>query len=138
LTLAHGQAELVRAVMEGVTLSLYEAYEALVESGEKPERLLLAGGGARSRLWQEMVADIFGLPLQLLRISEHAALGAAWLAGSGAGLFALDSISPDWAGYGALIEPDLTLRETYQELLAIFRQAYQVHREDFGRLGVFH
>jgi sugar (pentulose or hexulose) kinase len=85
-----------------------------------------------------MVADIFGLPLQPLRISEHAALGAAWLAGSGAGLVALDSIAPDWAGYGPLIEPDLTLRETYQELLAIFRQAYQVHREDFGRLGVFH
>jgi xylulokinase len=138
LTLAHGQAELVRAVMEGVTLSLYEAYLALVESGEKPERILLAGGGARSPLWQQMVADVFGLPLQPLRVTEHSALGAAWLAGSGAGLFALDSVLPDWVECGPEIEPDFARWEKYQELLPIFRRAYSVHREDFARLRAFH
>jgi xylulokinase len=45
LTLRHGQGELVRAVLEGVTLSLYEAYSVLTETGGPPETLILAGGG---------------------------------------------------------------------------------------------
>jgi xylulokinase len=134
LTLAHGRAEMVRAIMEGVTLSLYEAFRALVESIANPERILLAGGGARSRLWQQMVADVFGLPLRPLGGTEHSALGAAWLAGLGTGLISLDAMAPDASKYGPMIEPDLTRRETYQELLAIFRRAYRIHSEDFARL----
>jgi xylulokinase len=124
LSLAHGQPELVRAVMEGVTLSLYDAYCALADTDTSPKRIILAGGGARSRLWQQMVADVFGLPVWPLRVAEQSALGAAWLAGVGVGLFAVDSVSPGWAGLGTSIDPDPAHHERYLELLELFRRAY--------------
>jgi xylulokinase len=134
LTLQHGRAELVRAVMEGVTFSLYEAYRVIVESGERPQRIILAGGGARSPLWRQMVADVFALPVQNLRLTEGSALGAIILAGAGAGLFDAIETSEKWASYDAPIEPDLKAHMRYMEILEIFRSAYSQNRPDFQRL----
>ena len=66
LTLQHGQGELVRAVMEGVAFGAYDAYDILRELGARAETVILAGGGARSTLWRQIVADIFGKPVQVL------------------------------------------------------------------------
>ncbi|MEZ4583286.1 MAG: FGGY-family carbohydrate kinase [Caldilineaceae bacterium] len=80
LTLRHGQAELVRAVMEGVTLGCADAFAVLAELGAQPEHVILAGGGARSALWQQLVADVFGLPVRPLQVADQSAAGAALLA----------------------------------------------------------
>ena len=61
--------------------------QALAELGAAPQRLVMAGGGARSRLWQQIVADVFGLPVQRLAVADQSAMGAALLAGAGIGLF---------------------------------------------------
>jgi xylulokinase len=134
LTLQHGRAELVRAVMEGVTFSLYEAYRVIVESGERPQRIILAGGGARSPLWRQMVADVFALPVQNLRLTEGSALGATILAGAGAGLYDAIETSAKWASYDPLIEPNLPAHMGYMEILEVFRSAYRQNRPDFQRL----
>ncbi len=134
LTLQHGRAELVRALMEGVTFSLYEAYQVLIESGERPQRIILAGGGARSRLWRQMVADVFALPVQHLQLTEGSALGAAILAGTGAGLFEASQASQKWASYEPLIDPNLQAHARYMDILEIFRSAYRQNRLDFQRL----
>jgi xylulokinase len=134
LTLQHGRAELVRAVMEGVTFSLYEAYQVIIESGERPQRIILAGGGARSPLWRHMVADVFALPVQHLQISDGSALGAAILAGAGTGLFEAGEASLKWASYDAPIEPDLKAHTVYMEILEIFRSAYRQNQPGFQRL----
>jgi xylulokinase len=137
LTLQHGRPELVRAVMEGVTLACYDAYSVLAELGARPERVMLAGGGARSRLWQQMIADVFGLPVQRLEVAEQSAVGAAMLAGAGMGLFEAGETARAWAGYGAPVEPDYQRHNRYHELLPLFRDAYQKHRADFSRLADF-
>jgi xylulokinase len=111
--------------MEGVTFSLYEAYLVMVEVGIQPERLILAGGGARSRLWQQMVADVFGLPVAKLCIEEQSALGAALLAGAGIGLFDITEASQKWAKYDALTDPNLTDRAKYFKILSLYRSIYQ-------------
>jgi xylulokinase len=134
LTLQHGRAELVRALMEGVTFSLYEAYRVIIESGERPQRIILAGGGARSPLWRRMVADVFALPAQHLQLTEGSALGAAILAGAGIGLLEATGASQEWARYDPPIEPDLQAHARYMEILEIFRNAYSAHREDFRLL----
>ena len=134
LTLQHGRAELVRALMEGVTFSLYEAYQVIIESGERPQRIILAGGGAHSRLWRQMVADVFALPVQHLQLTEGSALGAAILAGAGIGLFEATGASQEWARYGPPIEPDLRAHAIYMEILEIFRSAYRQNVLDFHRL----
>lgn len=128
LTIRHKRADLIRSVMEGVTFSLYEAYLVLVEAGIQPERIILAGGGARSRLWQQMVADVFGLPVAKLRIEEQSALGAALMAGAGMGLFDLTETSQLWAAYDAPTDPDFTDREKYLGMLTLFRSIYQNYK----------
>jgi xylulokinase len=135
LTLGHGRGELVRAVLEGVAFSCYEAYRILIEAGGKPERLVLAGGGARSRLWRQIVADVFGLPVVRLKTSEQSAAGAALLAGSGSGHFSLEQKAREWARYGEPLEPDLSRHAYYQELGELFRRAYLDNQENFRRLS---
>jgi xylulokinase len=134
LTASHGRAELVRAVLEGVALACYDAYQVLAEMGARPGRLVMAGGGARSQLWQQIVADVFGLPVRRLRVGEQSALGAVLLAGGGAGFFDPGSTAPTWAAYGPPVEPDGQRHAFYQALLALFRSAYQKHRQDFCQL----
>jgi len=134
LTASHGRAELVRAVLEGVALACYDAYQVLAEMGARPERLVMAGGGARSQLWQQIVADVFGLPVRRLRVGEQSALGAVLLAGGGVGLFDPGSTAPTWAAYGPPVEPDGQRHAFYQALLTLFRSAYQKHRQDFCQL----
>jgi xylulokinase len=120
LTIRHNRADLIRSVMEGVVFSMYEAYQVLVEAGIQPERIILAGGGARSYLWQQMVADVFGLPVLKLLVEEQSALGAALLAGAGLGLFDLSEVSQVWAAYDTPTIPNLTDHEKYLELLTLF------------------
>jgi xylulokinase len=125
LTIRHRRADLIRSVMEGVIFSLYEAYMVMVEAGIQPERLILAGGGARSQLWQQMVADVFGLPVVKLRIEEQSAFGAALLAGAGLGLFDIAEASQQWAAYDAPTDPDFSNRGKYLGMLSLFRSVYQ-------------
>ena len=134
LTASHGRAELVRSVMEGVALACYDAYQVLAELGARPQRIIMAGGGARSQLWRQIVADVFGLPVQLLSVGEQSALGAALLAGGGIRLFDPGSTARAWATYGPPVEPDGQRHALYQSLLTLFRSAYQKHREDFRQL----
>ncbi|MGQ9500802.1 MAG: xylulokinase [Anaerolineae bacterium] len=131
----HGRAEVVRAVMEGVAFSCYDAYQVLVELGARPSRVVMAGGGARSLLWQRIVADVFNLPVRRLIIAEQSALGAAILAGAGTGWHQPGEAASRWVAYDALIEPDERNHTDYQALLPIFRSAYLKHRDDFEILN---
>ena len=124
----------VRAVLEGVTLACYDAYQVLAELGARPDRIIMAGGGARSQLWQQIVADVFNLPVQRLEQGDQSAWGAVLLAGGGIGLFDPQSTAQAWASYGPPIEPDGQRHALYQNLMPLFRDAYQRHREHFRRL----
>ncbi len=130
----HGRPELVRAVMEGAVMACYDAYHVLTELGANPISLVMAGGGARSQLWQRIAADVFNLPVRRLAVAEQSALGAALLAGAGIGLFDLLATASSWASYGPPVEPDCRNHEDYLALFQLFRGAYRKHRGDFRRL----
>lgn len=134
LTAAHGRGELVRAVLEGVALACFDAYGVLLEQGASPRRIVMAGGGARSELWPQIVADVFGIPVQRLAAVEQSALGAALLAGEGLGRLDAARAAREWAGYGPPLEPDARRHDRYQALLGLFRKAYRAHRDDFPQL----
>jgi xylulokinase len=135
LTLQHGRGALVRAVMEGVTLAAYDAYTVLAELGAAPARIVLAGGSARSALWRQIAADVFGAPVLPLAVDEQSALGAALLAGAGLGLFDLATTAQAWARTGPPVEPDPSRHAFYQRRLSLFRQAYMRNRELFRELS---
>lgn len=120
----HESGDVVRAVMEGVTFACLDAFAALREAGSQPERIVMAGGGARSPFWRQMVADVFGLPVHALATTDQAAMGAALLACSG--IRGRDPVetAQRWASYGPGTEPDIRRHDRYLEMYDIFREAY--------------
>lgn len=89
LTVRHGRAHLTRAVLEGVAFGLKDSFQLIQEAGlGMIEQVRVSGGGARSDLWRQILADVFETELVTVNTTEGAAFGAALLAGVGAGLFA--------------------------------------------------
>jgi len=131
----HTRADLVRAVMEGVVMAAYDAYLVLHSLGVRPESIVMAGAGARSTLWRQIVADVFDLPVRRLLIPDHSAMGAALLAGSGAGLLELDEQITAWARYGPFTQPETINTKRFRDLFVIFQNAYCRNRNDFHSLA---
>ncbi|MEW5868186.1 MAG: FGGY-family carbohydrate kinase [Chloroflexota bacterium] len=88
LGLEHGRADLYRAVLEGVAYEIEWMRQAAEQAhGVEIRRLLATGGGTRNRRWMQMRADVTGCQVEALPQAQAATLGAAWLAGLGAGAF---------------------------------------------------
>jgi xylulokinase len=84
LTAQHTRAHVIRAILEGVAFSLRDTFTIFRDLGVPVKSIRLGGGGARSALWQQIQADIYGMPVELVAADEGAAYGAALLAGVGA------------------------------------------------------
>lgn len=82
---SHGRGHLARAVLEGVAMGLAQIVGLMRSMGVSAERARVTGGGARSGLWRQIIADATGLPLSVPESEEGSALGAALMAGAGAG-----------------------------------------------------
>ncbi|MBU8909251.1 FGGY-family carbohydrate kinase, partial [Desertibacillus haloalkaliphilus] len=80
VTITHKKEHFVRAVLEGITFNLYQIGKALERVAGEPEKLFVNGGLARSSLWLQMVADVFGKEVYVPESHHSAAWGAAWTA----------------------------------------------------------
>jgi xylulokinase len=87
LTVRHNKTHHARAVLEGVAYGLRDSLEILKSMNVSIGNVRASGGGARSDIWRQIQADIFGYPLSTIGIDEGPALGAALLAGVGSGLY---------------------------------------------------
>ena len=86
LTVRHSRPHLTRAVLEGVGFGLKDSFELLKTSGlAAPTEVRISGGGAKSPIWRQILADILGVDLITVNTTEGAAFGAALLAGVGTG-----------------------------------------------------
>jgi xylulokinase len=88
LTLRHGKPHMTRAVLEGVAYGLLDSLELMRALGLSIEQVRASGGGARSALWRQILADVFDAEIVTVNVTEGAAYGAALLAGVGAGVYA--------------------------------------------------
>lgn len=79
LTLRHGLPHMIRAVMEGVAFSLRDLMELFRQQGIQPGEVVISGWAVNSTLWQQIIADVIGLPVSIVNASECAAFGAAIL-----------------------------------------------------------
>jgi xylulokinase len=84
LTVSHSRAHIIRAILEGVAFSLRDTFTIFREMNVPVNRIRLGGGGARSPLWRQIQADIYGREVEIVEAEEGAAYGAAMLAGVGA------------------------------------------------------
>ncbi len=87
LTASHTRAHIVRALLEGVAFSLRDAFEVFNEIKVQVDEIRLGGGGARSSLWRQIQADVYGKPVNTVAAEEGAAFGAALLAGVAVGIW---------------------------------------------------
>lgn len=113
----HTQADLTRAVMEGVVFSLRERLDVMRALGIGPRQVRATGGGARSRLWRQMQADIFGLPVAAMAPTTSPAVGAALLAGVATGVFSdVAAASATVVRLASVLEPNPDRAARYHQL----------------------
>jgi xylulokinase len=84
LTASHTRAHVVRSILEGVAFSLRDTFTIFNEIKVPVSNVRLGGGGARSELWRQIQADVYGKTVETVEAEEGAAYGAAILAGVGA------------------------------------------------------
>lgn len=131
----HQQAHFIRSVMEGVTFGLRDSLELVKDQGVEIDEIRAIGGGAKSKVWQQILADIFGQEINLLNVEEGPAFGAALIAGVGVGVYSdfaeaeegiikvTETISP--------IEKNV---DYYNKLYDIYRELYQSLKGNFKEL----
>lgn len=120
LTLKHGRAHMVRAVLEGVAYALRDSLVRIERRGIVPERLLLAGGGAHSAIWRRIIGAVLDKPYAVQQGVGGPAFGAALLASVGAGRF--DDVGQ--AADAMLASPDV-FETPDSELAAAYRAGYE-------------
>ncbi len=84
LTASHTRDHIIRSILEGVAFSLRDSFTLFAEMGVPVKNIRLGGGGARSSLWRQIQADVYGQEVEIVEAEEGAAYGAAILAGVGA------------------------------------------------------
>jgi len=127
LTFAHTKADLVRGTMEGICYEMKDMLESLQEAPFKPfEYYRVTGGAARSRLWNQMQADIYGRPVETVKESEATALGAAMLATLGVGIYKdIHEAIKNMVHVVDRWDPIPENVKIYEEMFGIFRETYQ-------------
>jgi len=137
LTLRHSKAHLVRAVLEGVAYGLRDSLELLRRTGASdPEQVRVSGGGARSPLWRQILADILGIELITLKVNEGAAYGAALLAAVGAGIYT--SVEEACESSICTLEQTLPLEEhlpLYNRYYTIYRSLYRALKPAYDEVA---
>jgi xylulokinase len=128
LTAAHTRAHVVRAILEGVAFSLRDTFTIFRELDVPVDRIRLGGGGARSALWRQIQADVYGHEVQAIKTEEGAAHGAAILAGVGAG---------NWRSVEEACDAVVQTAEEIQpnpKSSAILEEAYRTYRRIYPAL----
>lgn len=126
LTMSHTRAEMARAVMEGVSYNLRLILDALESQGAAIPSVRFIGGGAQSAVWQQMLADVLGKPIQLLELqAEATSWGAAVAGGIGAGIYRDWDIARAQARVTRVVEPNPENATRYRECVAQFAETYR-------------
>jgi len=133
LTASHTRGHIVRAVLEGVAFSLRDSFEIFREMNVPVESIRLGGGGARSKLWRQIQADIYRHAVDIVQAEEGAAYGAALLAGVGGGLWkSVDDACADVVRVVDRIEPNPAAVKVLDPLYRSYRELYPALRKVFN------
>jgi len=137
LNLFHQKAHLFKAFMEGVAFALRHNMEIL-ENSEKvslDDKLVLVGGAAKSGVWPQIIADVTGYPVKIIKSAVEAPLGDALLAGLGTGLFDSPEVLSDWLEYREPFQPDRKNKKIYDQLFIQYKEIYKNLKENMKNIG---
>ncbi len=125
ITAQHTRAHVIRAILEGVAFSLRDSLTLFREIGVPIESIRLSGGGARSAVWQQIQADVYGMPVELIEADEGAAYGAALLAAVGVGNWrSIEAACEAAVRVAKRVQPDPTTVTRMDRQYAEYRKLY--------------
>ncbi len=130
LDLGHTRADVIRSAMEGVALGLRVALDELIRLTSVEDEMTVVGGISRSKLWRQMLADVYQMNIVKTNIDQQAAaLGAAALAAVGTGLWSDFEIIDEIHAVEDIAKPIPRNSAAYSKLLPIYKKASQMHSE---------
>src|SRR5690242_5507983 len=136
LTASHTRAHVVRAILEGVAFSLRDSFTLFAEMGVPVKNVRLGGGGARSPLWRQIQADVYGREAEILEAEEGAAYGAAILAGVGAGMWSsVDAACSAVVRVAQRVAPQPAVVKRMNSSYAAYRRMYPAIASVLGDAG---
>jgi xylulokinase len=131
----HTRAHMTRAVLEGVSFALRDALTLALSLGATVDSLVIAGGGAESVVWRQILTDVLGLPLKKARQQEQASLGAALLAGVGSGIYEDIAAACHSIRYDDPTLPNTETHTFYNEAYEQYRTLYPLLNETMHSLS---
>lgn len=132
----HNRGHFIRSTMEGVAYGLNDSLQLIKDQGVAIDEIRAIGGGAKSAVWQQIMADIFGYEISLLNVEEGPAFGAALIAGVGVGLYdSFEEVGESIIRVDRTIAPIAENVKKYQEYYSIYRDLYKSLKGDFANLA---
>jgi xylulokinase len=123
----HTKADIVRSVIEGITLEARRILEGVLAAGVQMDDVItVTGGASKSPVWRRIIADIMNRKIRTLDVADAAVLGAAGLAAIGAGLKKnVDDVVGSMVRFGKVYEPIPANVEIYNKVFAVYKAAYE-------------
>ena len=135
LSMVHDKAELARAVLEGVAFNLKIILDSFKEGGAHIPTIRLIGGGAQSSVWQQILADVWNIPVHLPELlSEATSWGAAVAGGVGVGLYSGWEIAKTQTKIGRVVEPNQQQAVRYAEQYGLFCEVYRALEPIYNKI----
>lgn len=136
LTVRHTREHMTRAVLEGVAYGLRDSFELMRKAGiSQINQVRISGGGAKSQLWRQILADLFQAELVTVNTAEGAAFGAALLAATGTGAFAtVEEACQATIKITGTVSPG-GQSAAYQELYPLYCDLYPALKPTFHKMG---
>ena len=129
------RADMTQAVLEGVAFALRDSLEVAKSLGIKIERTKICGGGAKSPLWKQIIANVMNIKVDVLEVEEGPSLGGAMLAAVGCGVYPdVETAGRKLAKVVDTVEPTPELAAKYEERYQKFKELYPVMKPLFKNL----
>ena len=137
LTVRHKRAHLTRAVLEGVAFGIKDSFTLIQNAGLGIiDQVRISGGGAKSSLWRQIIADVLGAELVTVNTTEGAAYGAALLAGVGANAFENVPAACESAIKITGRTTPSKATQAYQEIYPRYQALYPALKDEFKKLSI--
>jgi len=134
LTIKHTHGHMIRSVMEGVAFNMKIILDAFIDQGAKINKIRLIGGGAKSKIWRQIIADIYGKDLIIpYLLNEATSMGAALIGGVGVGAYEDFAFVNKLYKNREIVKPNMSNFDKYNKLYKSFKNSYkalvQIYRE---------
>ena len=135
LSYIHDQTHFARSVLEGISYSQYDCLNLMKDLGITSNKVVLFGGGARSKLWRQIISDIFDTRIVTLNVEEGPSYGAAILAGVGAGIYKnVKEATDKFIKEDIEIDPIAENVSKYAKYYKVYQSLYSSLKGDFEKL----